>query len=67
MIVYPGVEAAGCFGSQFSVELYRGLCVTSTRIGYAERKHFIGALRSARPFLHIENPSLSLNGKGWIF
>lgn len=54
MIVYPGVEAAGCFGSQFSVELYRGLCVTSTRIGYAERKHFIGALRSARPFFNTE-------------
>lgn len=41
MIAYPGVEAVGCFGPQFSVEHYRGLCVTSTRIGFAERKHMI--------------------------
>nr|DAM38776.1 MAG TPA: hypothetical protein [Caudoviricetes sp.] len=38
MIVYPGVEAASCFGSQFSVELDRGLCVTSTRIGIRRKK-----------------------------
>ena len=51
MIVYPGVESAGCFGSQFSVEPDRGLCVTSTRIGVSRKKTlYLGLCVLRSPF-----------------